>query len=97
MVYFAIILYQVILSVLLIFLADVHIGSNYLLRKVLNPFVLLFNRELYMKTEFINIFGFPVLTYVFSISLTIVLILLILGLILFFSRKNIFNKKGVSL
>ena len=50
-----------------------------------------------MKTEFINIFGLPILTYVFSIALTIVLILLILGFIILFSRKNTFNKKGVLL
>lgn len=44
----------------------IFMGSGYLWAKVLNPFVLMVNREFFRKTEFVNLFGFPVPSYIMA-------------------------------
>lgn len=39
-------------------------GSGYIWGKVLNPFMLMVNREFFRKSEFVNVFSFPVPSYV---------------------------------
>src|SRR5690606_32220690 len=47
-----------------IYMQELYMGSGRILLKILNPYVLVVNRELYRKTEFVNFFGYPVISYV---------------------------------
>lgn len=51
----------------LIYSQSMLMGSGYIFRKTLNPFVLMVNRELFRKTEFANVLGFPVASYVLAL------------------------------
>lgn len=55
----------------LIYWQGVFMGSGYIERKVLNPFLLMINRELFRKTEFVNLFGFPVPSYIMAILVAV--------------------------
>lgn len=48
----------------LIYFGEAYMGSGKVLLKSINPFILIVNRELFRTTEFINLFGFPVLAYI---------------------------------
>nr|WP_319489712.1 ATP-binding cassette domain-containing protein [uncultured Caproiciproducens sp.] len=50
----------------LIYWQGFFMGSEYLWAKVSNPFVLMVNREFFRKTEFVNLFGFPVPSYIMA-------------------------------
>jgi hypothetical protein len=72
----------------LIFHEEMFLGSSKILLKVLNPFVLIMNRELFHKTEFVNIFGFPVLSYVCALAFGAFWILLFGALLIYLYPKN---------
>nr|WP_319489737.1 ABC transporter permease [uncultured Caproiciproducens sp.] len=55
----------------LIYWQGIFMGSGYLWAKVANPFVLMVNRELFRKTEFVNLFGFPIPSYIMAMFMTI--------------------------
>jgi len=77
-----------------IYMQEMYMGSGRILLKIINPFVLVVNRELFRKTEFVNLFGYPVISYVpallFAAAWGTVCILGIMILV----RKNIVNGKG---
>lgn len=52
---------------LLVYIQELSMGSGHVLLKVINPFVLIVNRELFRKTEFVNLFGFPVLSFILAL------------------------------
>lgn len=72
---------NLLLAFLFILAGESSMGSGYILSKTMNPFMLLINRELFSKTEFINIFGQPVISYLAAIifcgGLGILLVILI--------------------
>lgn len=69
-------------------------GSGHILRKVLNPFVLMANRELFRKTEFVNIFNFPVPSYLAALIIaTLWGVLFAIGIVILV-RKNTITHKG---
>lgn len=78
----------------LIYMQEVYMGSSRVLLKIINPFVLVVNRELFRKTEFVNVFGYPVLSYIpafcFAAAWGAVCIIGIMILI----RKNTVGRKG---
>lgn len=47
-----------------IYIQEMYIGSGRIWFKVLNPMVLVVNRELFRTTDFVNLFGYPVISYV---------------------------------
>ncbi|WP_312279490.1 ABC transporter permease [Oscillibacter sp.] len=55
----------------LIYWQGAFMGSGYLWVKVTNPFVLMVNRELFRKTEFVNLFGFPIPSYIMAMLMAI--------------------------
>ncbi len=68
--------------------ADVFMGTSNNLITCLNPTVLLFTREIYSRTEFVNIMGYPVLTYIAAIVFSIGMSIILVGAILHRSTRN---------
>ena len=64
---------SLVLSVGIILFQEMAAGSGNVLIKVLNPFVLVANSELFRKIEFINIFGTPILSYVMAMLFAAIL------------------------
>ena len=62
--------------------------SNFFWTKVLNPYSLLANRVLLGKTEFVNLGGFPVLTWLAAIWFALIAGLAIAAMIYFLSAEN---------
>ncbi len=78
-----------------IYIQEMYMGSGRVLLKILNPFVLIVNRELFRKTEFVNLFGYPVISYVPAILFAVTLgAICILGIMIVI-RKNTVNQIGV--
>ncbi|REK77628.1 ABC transporter permease [Paenibacillus paeoniae] len=78
----------------LIFMNEVYMGSGRTLQKIINPFVLIVNRELFRKTEFVDSFGYPMLHYMAAILLAVVWgLLLTLGITVFVKKNTL--RKGV--
>ena len=78
-----------------IYLQEMYMGSGRILLKILNPFVLVINRELFRKTEFLNFFGYPVISHIPATLLTVALGVLCIWGIMVLARKNTVNRKGV--
>lgn len=72
----------------LAYLQNALMGSGRVLMKTLNPFILLVNRELFGKTEFINFLGYPVPSYLSAMIFAILLGALFLIGISILVRKN---------
>ena len=62
--------------------------SNFFWTKVLNPYSLLTNRVLLGKTEFVNLGGFPVLTWQAAIWFALIAGLALVAAIYFLSAEN---------
>lgn len=56
-------IWNIILISILVILKETLSGSEHILLKVINPFILVENNELFSKVEFINFFGIPILSY----------------------------------
>lgn len=72
----------------------IFMGSGHIGIKILNPFILMVNRELFRKTEFVNLFQFPVPSYLMALAVAALwgaafMIILILTI-----RKNTVVRKG---
>jgi hypothetical protein len=67
-------------------------GSSQTWLKVLNPFILVMNRDLYHKTEFVNIAGHPILSYVAAYIAGALWIIGFGALTILLSQKNTFQK-----
>ena len=79
----------------LIYMLELYMGSSRLLLKTINPFILVVNRELFRKTEFVNLFGFPVFSYVLALSFAAAWGIICVICIMVLVRKNVVNGKGV--
>nr|WP_245746488.1 ABC transporter permease [Evansella caseinilytica] len=77
-----------------IYTQEMVLGSGRIFLKVVNPFVLVVNRELFRKTEYINLFNYPVISYIpallFAAAWGTVCILGVFVLV----RKNAVHRKG---
>lgn len=56
-------IWNIIFISILVILKETLSGSEHILLKVINPFILVENSELFSKVEFINFFGIPILSY----------------------------------
>lgn len=76
-----------------IYMQEIYMGSGRILLKVLNPFVLVVNRELFRKTEFVNLFGYPVISYVLALLFALAWgTICMLGMMILV-RKNTVNRR----
>ncbi|MBD3919004.1 ABC transporter permease [Paenibacillus sp. PR3] len=82
------------ISFISIYFEEVTMGSGRIWIKVINPFVLLFNRELFRKIEFVSLVGFPLPSYIAALLLATAWGALLLGGILIVVRKNTLWKGG---
>ncbi len=62
--------------------------SNFFWTKVLNPYTLLINRVLLGKTEFVNMGGFPILTWQVAVGISLTVGLMLAAAIYFLSAEN---------
>lgn len=77
-------------------LAGVRWGcSSNALAKALNPYALLVNRLLYGRTEFVNVFGFPVLTWQAGLAFTAALGTAAAALAVMLGGKNKLRKGAI--
>lgn len=72
----------------------VFMGSGYLWVKVTNPFVLMVNRELYRRTEFVNLFGFPIPGYMTAMLMAILWGMVFMTILVVTMRKSAVVGKG---
>ncbi|WP_438431479.1 ABC transporter permease [Gorillibacterium sp. sgz500922] len=82
------------LSLVCIYVEEVYMGSGRVWIKVMNPFVLLVNRELFRKLEFVSVAGFPLPSYIAALLAAAVWGALLLTGIWIAARKNVLRKGG---
>lgn len=68
-------------------------GSERILIKILNPFILINNSELFHNTVFVNFFGIPVLSYVAAMLFAALVGIVLIFLILFTTKKNVIAER----
>lgn len=62
--------------------------------KIWNPYVLLVNRTLFGKTEFINLFGYPILSYQVAICISVIFGIIAVTMILATYSRNQYCRLG---
>lgn len=77
-----------------IYLEEAYMGSGRVLFKIINPFVLIVNRELFRKAEFISLGGYPLPSYIAAIMFAAVWGAAMLCGIMIFMRKNALRTGG---
>ncbi|MGE7997840.1 ABC transporter permease [Lysinibacillus sp. NPDC093190] len=78
-----------------IYIQEMNMGSSRILLKVLNPYTLIVNRELFRNTEFVNLFGYPVISYILALIFSFTWVGFCLFGILLIIKKNIVYSKGM--
>ncbi len=79
----------------LIYLHEAFISSGHILLKIINPFTLIVNRGVFRQTEFLNVFNFPVISYVAVLLCAAVWgIVLISGIMIFVKKSAISRKRS---
>jgi len=79
---------SLILSGGMILAQEMTAGSGNVITKILNPFILVANKELFSKVEFTNLFGTPILSYVAAIVCAVVSGGVLILLIMLSARKS---------
>lgn len=80
---------SVMASIASIFIGDYFAHSSHILCKVLNPYFLVTNRLLFGRTEFVDVFGAPVLCYEMALAVGIFLCLSFIFAVGILARKNV--------
>lgn len=78
-----------------IYFQEAYMGSERIIFKVINPFSLVVHRDLFGGTEFVNLFGFPTLSYIAAIFFGVIWGGFFLLSIFLFQRKNTVYRIGV--
>lgn len=79
----------------LIYWQGAFMGSGYLWAKVTNPFVLMVNREIFRKTEYVNLFGFPIPSYMTAMLMAILWGIAFIVILVVTMRKSAVTGKEV--
>ncbi|MFD0710807.1 ABC transporter permease [Paenibacillus sp. GCM10027626] len=80
----------------LIYAQEAMLGSGYVGLKVMNPFILLVNRELFRKTEYVNWFDQPLISYIPAFLLAAAYAAGCIALMFLAARKNRLRSRGGS-
>lgn len=80
---------NLILTGIAVLYQEIMSSSERILAKIVDPFILVTNSELFKKIEFINFFGIPVISYVAAILFASLVGIILIFLILFTRRKNV--------
>lgn len=70
-------------------------GSGHIGIKILNPFILMVNRELFRKTEFFNLFQFPVPSYLMALAVASIWGAAFIIILIITIRKSTVVRRGV--
>lgn len=81
--------FNLILTGIAVLYQEIMSSSERILAKIVDPFILVTNSELFKKIEFINFFGIPVISYVAAILFAFLVGIILIFLILFTRRKNV--------
>lgn len=84
---------NMIIIIVIIFFYERYRSSSLIINKVVNPLILLINRELFKKIEFVDIFGVPVLSYFVAIVFAVCLLIINIIFIYIFSRGNVVHSR----
>ena len=79
---------SLVLSGGMILAQEMTAGSANIIAKILNPFILVANKELFSKVEFANLFGTPILSYIAAIVCTVITFGILFSLIILTARKS---------
>jgi hypothetical protein len=79
----------------LIYWQGIFMGSGYIGIKILNPFILMVNRELFRKTEFVNLFQYPVPSYLMALAVAAIWGAAFIIILIITIRKNTVVQKKV--
>lgn len=77
-----------------IYLEEVYMGSGRVLLKIINPFVLIVNRELFRKAEFVPLMDHPLQSYIAAFLFAAIWGVLLFCAIMILVRKNAWRKGG---
>ncbi|GAC40924.1 ABC transporter permease [Paenibacillus popilliae] len=77
-----------------IFMQEAYTGSGHVLIKIINPFLLVVNRELFRNTEFVNLCGLPVPSFVTALLCAAAWGAVCVAGIAIAVRKNTFCRQG---
>ena len=77
-----------------VYMAEASMGSGRVWLKAINPFVLVVNRELFRKAEFVSLLGYPLPSYMAALLFAAVWGAVFLGGIAIFVRKNAWRQGG---
>lgn len=69
-------------------------GSSFLWAKVTNPFVMMVNRELFRKTEYVNLLGFPVPGYITAMLMAMLWEIAFIVILVVTVQKSEVARKG---
>jgi hypothetical protein len=78
----------------LIYLHETFISSGHILPKIINPFTLVVNRGVFRQPEFINIFNFPLKSWIAVLLCAFVWGIVIISGIMIIVRKSNIGRKG---
>ena len=81
-------------SIVGIFIGDYFAYSSHVLYKLINPYFLVINRLLFARTEFVDVFGIPVLSYELALMAGIILCLFLIVAVWFLAKRNVFGAGG---
>jgi len=73
----------------------IYMGSEHIGVKIQNPFILMVNRELFRKTEFVNLFQFPVPGYLMAFIAAALWGAAFIMILFLTNKKNTVIRKGV--
>lgn len=79
----------------LIYWQGIFLGSGHVGIKIQNPFILMVNQELFRKTEFADLFQFPVPSYLIALAVAALWGAGLIVILLITIQKNIVVHKGV--
>lgn len=77
-----------------IFIGDAFAATSHILCKAVNPYSLIQVRLLFGRTEFVNVFGIPVLSYELAIVVGVLLCLFFVLAVWFLSKRNVLCVRG---
>lgn len=77
-----------------IYLEEAYMGSGRILLKIINPFVLIVNRELFRKAEFVPLMGYPLPSYIAALLFAAAWGTIFLCGLAICVRKNALRKGG---
>lgn len=89
------VLSTVLIFTCIIYIQEISAESSRIFLKVINPFILIYNGELFRKTEFVELLGYPVISYLAALLFSISWMIFCIFSIYLLVKRNTFYRKGI--